>query len=128
MVPQITAAAAVTRGARNRWPGVGIGMGALVWSLILTVPEWPTGRRAALMGSQACYYGCFGILLSGWADGKRNGWLLAFYGAMSAWQIAQQWALTQERVQEWSTYFVWGITLLMLAWIRGMNYGRIKAK
>lgn len=128
MALQIAAVDQATAGTNGRWAGVGVGIGAFAWSINLTAATWPTGRRAALLLSQAGAYWCLGVLLAAWADGRRRGWLLALYGIMSAWQVSQQIAQTQAGVQSVSTHFVWAVTVLYFLWGRSLNYGRIRAK
>lgn len=112
---QFVAIGVATRGA-PLGVGLAIGAGALAWSIVLTSDSWPTGRRAALMLRQAGAYGCTGALLAAASVGRVHRWLLAYYAMRIIRGIAEQFAITRERVETVNLAALLCSAALFFAW------------
>ena len=112
---QFIAVATATRGTA-RGVGLAIGAGVLAWSVVLTAPSWPTGRRAALMVRQAGVFGCGGALLASAAAGRVIGWPLAYYAMQVFRVIVEQLAITRERVETVNLLALFGEIAFFACW------------
>lgn len=112
---QFVAVGVATRGA-PLGIGLAIGAGALAWSVVLTSDTWPTGRRAALMLRQAGAYGCTGALLAAASVGRVHRWMLAYYAMRILRGIAEQFAVTRERVETVNSAALLCSAALFFAW------------
>lgn len=117
MVPQFLAVEQATRGGVREVVHVGIVVAGslLSWSILLTVNEWPTARRASLMLKQGAVYGCFAVLAAPLAySGKTDILMLAFYALGVMRVIAAQATISTTELID--TMYLGSVAVMFLWW------------
>lgn len=102
---------------------------AMAWSLVLTVPAWPTLRRGALLMHQGGVFAAFLLLLvpmlAGYPTCAR---MTAYFGLLAFRSIAAQVLMTREATDLANSLHLLAVTVLFLTWIFAANRGRISAR
>lgn len=96
----------------SRFLGVGLAVGLLSWSIVLTHPNWPAYRRAGLMLHQCLAFGGFGVLCAAATDGIKRPDISAYFAVESLEVLAEQAARTRVWVE--MVGMVYMVTLLAL--------------
>lgn len=124
-VPAICALTYETRGSQSRFLGIALGVGAVLWSLTLTDPDWPVMRRAGLLMHQSVAYGGLGVLVAAWSDGRIKPAMLLYFLVESLEVLAEQIVRTPIMVEQLGTVYLLTLAALFSALIlnrKALNY------